>query len=1041
MKKNLLTHFLTLLFLLVSSDLLAQMKVTGTVLDGSNNEPLIGATVLEQGTSNGVTTDGNGRFSLSVKNRESVLTVSFVGMKTQHIMVGTNTDLSIVLQQDATQIEDVVVSIGYGDAQKKNVAGSLGVLSSKEIARSKGSSFMDALQGRIAGVQVSSSSGEPGAGIDITIRGGNSINAGTQPLYVIDDVQIDINEDEVATSSYTSANVRYNPLNGINPADIESITVLKDASATAIYGSRGANGVIIIRTRGGQGEKTSVDLDMSVGLAHISNTIPVLQGQEYAQYRFAQFPDSEVWGIDTNGDNRPDQVRDFSDYESRNWQEEVMRTGVIQNYNIGITSGGRSKTKVAASAGYLNQEGIVKRNQMERYTGRIRLDSDISDSFSTGGTINFSHIVTKGAVTNAGQNSYNGLVQSFVLYKPIFTGEDDDEASNPENYNLTNPVDFINDSYKSATQTRTMADIYVKYKPHKNWAIRLSGGGTILNSETDEWYPSTTSWGYSKNGLAVIARSGAESWQTSNTLTFAKLFGGKHYVNAVLGFELRSYTSKYLSTRAEGFDNQSFDGVFDIGQGNVFPDKVQTNKQRNTSESEFLRVNYTLSDKYIFNASVRRDGSSKFGRNNKYGYFPSAGFAWRVSKEEFMKRQRAIGELKLRLSYGVTGNDRIPAYQSLSRTDKTYYSGSDNSASLGLSPSEISNPELKWETTYQFNVGVDISLFRNRLNVEADFYKKRTKDMLLHADVPSQTGSYRQWQNIGQVDNTGVEFSINTVNISKRDFSWTTNINFNLNRNEIISLGSVSSIPVTVAGGHITEVGRVMVGQPIGVGWGYVFDGIYQEEDFDDEGNLKPGITSISGITVKPGDMKFKDLDGNNIVDPNADKTVVANSEPKFYGGITNTFTYKGFDLSFMFQGSYGSDIINIGRYRYEGFVSYNNVSEEYWRNRWTPENPSNRYPALKGQGKTEMSSYYVEDGSYLRLKNLTFGYTLPSRLARKLHLQSLRVYVAAENLFTWTNYSGYDPEVSFWNKLIPNLDYTNYPRSRTLFLGLSIKY
>ena len=622
MKKNLLTHFLTLLFLLVSSDLLAQMKVTGTVLDGSNNEPLIGATVLEQGTSNGVTTDGNGRFSLSVKNRESVLTVSFVGMKTQHIMVGTKTDLSIVLQQDATQIEDVVVSIGYGDAQKKNVAGSLGVLSSKEIARSKGSSFMDALQGRIAGVQVSSSSGEPGAGIDITIRGGNSINAGTQPLYVIDDVQIDINEDEVATSSYTSANVRYNPLNGINPADIESITVLKDASATAIYGSRGANGVIIIRTRGGQGEKTSVDLDMSVGLAHISNTIPVLQGQEYAQYRFAQFPDSEVWGIDTNGDNRPDQVRDFSDYESRNWQEEVMRTGVIQNYNIGITSGGRSKTKVAASAGYLNQEGIVKRNQMERYTGRIRLDSDISDSFSTGGTINFSHIVTKGAVTNAGQNSYNGFVQSFVLYKPIFTGEDDDEASNPENYNLTNPVDFINDSYKSATQTRTMADIYVKYKPHKNWAIRLSGGGTILNSETDEWYPSTTSWGYSKNGLAVIARSGAESWQTSNTLTFAKLFGGKHYVNAVLGFELRSYTSKYLSTRAEGFDNQSFDGVFDIGQGNVFPDKVQTNKQRNTSESEFLRVNYTLSDKYIFNASVRRDGSSKFGRNNKYGYFP-----------------------------------------------------------------------------------------------------------------------------------------------------------------------------------------------------------------------------------------------------------------------------------------------------------------------------------------------------------------------------------------------------------------------------------
>ena len=300
----------------------------------------------------------------------------------------------------------------------------------------------------------------------------------------------------------------------------------------------------------------------------------------------------------------------------------------------------------------------------------------------------------------------------------------------------------------------------------------------------------------------------------------------------------------------------------------------------------------------IFTASIRRDGSSKFGKNNKYGYFPSAAFAWSIGKEEFMKQQKIFSDMKLRLSYGVTGNDRIPAYQSLSRTDKTYYSGDNNSVQLGLSPSEISNPDLKWETTYQLNGGLDISMFRNRLSIEADVYYKKTKDMLLHADVPSQIGSYRQWQNIGQVDNKGFELTINTVNIQKRNFTWSTSLNFNLNRNKVVSLGDVSSIPVKVAGGHITEVGRVMVGHPIGSGWGYVFDGIYQQSDFDERGNLKEGVPSFAGITVKPGDMKFKDIAGNdNVIDPNNDKTVIANSDPKHFGGMTNSFTFKNFDL------------------------------------------------------------------------------------------------------------------------------------------------
>lgn len=1039
MKQKIL--LLILLSLFLQGMAYSQIKVKGTVTDLSTGAPLAGVSVVEEGTKNGTVTNKEGRFTISVRSKESILHFLFLGMETQKIKVGAQTDISVSMRQDVTQIENVVVEIGYGEAQKKNVAGSLGVLSSAELSKSKGESFMDALQGRLAGVQLRSSSGEPGAGLDITIRGGNSINAGTQPLYVIDGVQIDVNADEVASSSYTSSNVQYNPLAGINPSDIESMTVLKDASATAIYGSRGANGVIIVKTREGRGEKMSVDLDMSFGCATIAKTIDVLQGQEFAEYRFTKMPTSGTWGIDTDGDGIPDQLRDFTDFESHNWQEEVMRTGLIQNYNIGVSSGGNSKTRVSASAGYTNHEGIVKANQLERLTGRVRFDSDITKNLTLGGVVNYSQVITKGAATNAGQNSFNGLVQSFILYKPIFTGVDDDDAANPENHSLSNPMIFIEDSYKKSTQNRTIGDLYVKFKPHKRMAVRLSAGGTVMDSKTEEWYPATTFWGYTKNGLAVISEAGSESWQTSNTVTYAGKFG-RHYINAVAGFELRGYTGQRLGTRAEGFENQSFNGVFDIGQANVFPQNVQTYKERYTSESEFLRVNYTLDDKYIFTGSIRRDGSSKFGKNNKYGYFPSVAFAWNMGQEEFMKRQKVFSDMKFRVSYGITGNDRIPAYQSLSRTEKAYYSGDNNSVYLGLAPAEISNPDLKWESTEQFDAGVDISMFRSRLNIELDVYYKKTRDMLLHAGVPSQTGSYNQWQNIGQVDNKGLELSINTINISKRNFSWTTNFNISMNRNKVVSLGDITSIPVKIQGSQIVEVGRVVVGHPIGAGWGYVYDGVYQTDDFDAEGHLKEGIPGFSGITVKPGDMKFKDLKGDdNMVDPNNDKTVIANSEPKHFGGMTNNFSFWNFDFSFMFQWSYGNDIMNVGRYRYEGFDMYNNVSTEYWRNRWTPENPTNRYPAHDGRGKTEMSSYYVEDGSYLRLKNITFGYTLPQRVTRKIGLSYLRIYCAAENLLTFTNYSGYDPEVSFWNKLIPGLDQTNYPRARSVYFGISIKY
>lgn len=1039
MKRHLLIIFL---FLLTVIPVYTQIKLSGTVFDASNGTSLPGVTIMEQGTKNGTVTDIDGNFSIKVKSEGSVISFSYVGMTPKYVIVDKERVLRVEMELLSKDLNEVVI-IGYGETRRRDVVSSQSSLNSQDIKKSKGSSFMEAMQGRVAGVQVTSNSGEPGSDIDITIRGGNSINAGTQPLYIIDDVQIDINQNEIGVGSYTSANAKYNPLSGINPNDIESIRVLKDASATAIYGSRGANGVILVTTKSGGGEKTSVDLDVNMGVSSVTKKLNMLKAQDYADYRYAKAPGGSDWGMDTNGDGQPDQPKDVSDYEQHDWQDEILRNAINQSYSLGITTGGNTKTKMSSSFGYFNQEGIVDKNKYERYTARIKASTDIDSKLTLGANVNLSYAKTTGAATTSGENAYNGVIQGLLLYKPVFATTMADDASNAENYNLTNPITFLNDAYKTVPLTRTITDIFANYKILKNLTLRVSGGGTLTESKGEEWYPSTTSWGYTKKGLAAINETNTFSWQTSNTLTYAKFFKKKHYINVIVGFELGEYTLSSFSVRAEGFEDQNYIPVFDIGQASVYPTKVQSNKERNTRESEFGRLNYTLKDRYLFMTTIRRDGTSKFGENNKYAYFPSGAFAWKIDQESFMRKQRVFNELKLRLSYGVTGNDRITSYRSLSRTDKTYYGANNNSATIGLSPSEVPNPDLKWETTYQMNAGMDIQMFKGRIGLVFDLYKKETKDMLLHADIPSQSGSYRQWQNIGRVDNQGIEIALNTVNVKTKNFTWISNINFNINKNKVKSLGSVSSIPVSVQGGDISEVGRIMVGYPIGSGWGYVYDGIYQQTDFNADGTLKDGIASFSGVTVKPGDMKFKNLDGdvNNIVDPENDKTVISNSQPDNYGGFNNTFSYKGFDLSIFLQWSYGNDIINIGRYRYEGYVGTSNTTYDYWENRWTPENPTNKYPALNGKGKTESSSYYVEDGSYLRLKNITFGYNLPSKTCNKIKIQSLRFYCTAENLATWTNYTGFDPEVSYWNKLITGLDYTSYPRAKLISVGLSVKY
>ena len=887
--------------------------------------------------------------------------------------------------------------------------------------------MLESLEGKLAGVQVTSNSGEPGAGVSISIRGGNSINAGTQPLYVIDGVQIDVNNSEIGQSS-NSVVTGQSPLSGLNPNDIESIDVLKDASATAIYGSRGANGVIIITTKTGGKDAGTVSLDVYTGVSNVNKYLDVLQGQDYANYRFARNPASTVWGVDTNGDGKLDVAKDFSQQVSHNWQKEVFRPGYTKSVDLSINSGQGSKLRFSTNLGIMN------------LTARFKSEYDVNARLTLGMGANMSYTVADGAVISNGPNNYTGFLQSLALYNPFNSFDD---PGNTDNGGLSSPKSFLQNAYKKTPLFRTINDFSINYKIQSNLVLRLSVNGGLTSSKGEEWYPTTTSWGNVKNGLAIVSVASSQQWQTSNTLTYANTFKGGHYINVMMGIEASEYYLGNLSLKGENFLVQTYNPVFDMSQASVFPDKPSTSQTKDARLSQFGRLNYILKDKYLFTATLRRDGSSKFGENNKYALFPSASFAWKAHQEKFLKKQNFINELKIRTSMGATGNDRIDSYRALSRLDKAYYSNfyGDNS-DLGLAPSEIANPNLKWETTYQYNAGLDIQILRNRVGLTADVYYKDTRDMLLRADVPGQSGSYKQWQNLGRISNKGLELSLTTTNIITKNFVWKSSFNININRNNVESLGSVSSIPISVNGGWITEVGRVLVGHPIGSGWGYVFDGIYQTDDFEADGKtLKAGVTKISGITSKPGDMKFKDLGVDGVVDPQNDKTIISNSQPKHFGGFSNNFTYKNFDLSIFLQWSFGNQVMNLGRYRLEGYSPYYNVSNQYWQNAWTTTNPTNDYPSIMGNGKVESSSYFVEDASYLRLKNVVLGYNLDSKLCKKLRIKSAKIYLTGDNLLTLTKYTGFDPEVSYYDKLMTGIDNISYPKSYTFTLGCRLSF
>lgn len=1028
----------------------SKKPVTGTVsVDGG--EAAIGATVMVKGETVGTITDIDGKFSIEVP-LNGQLQFSYVGYVTKTVSLNGKADVQVTLSEDNHNLEEVVV-VGYGSMKKKDLTGSVVGLRAEDISQTKSSSFVNAMQGKLAGVQISTQSGELGASTRISIRGANSVYGSSLPLYVIDGVQIDVNSDEMASSKMGNGS-QMDPMSSINPADIESIEVLKDASATAIYGSRGANGVVIVTTRSGKVGKSRVNYDGYISFGQVTKKIDVLGASDFIDYRREIDGNCPLFFEDSNEDgayNELDNPRDPYSNPVHDWQDEMLRTSVSHNHNLSL-DGGTEALQYSGSIGYSRNEGIIINNDYERITTRLKIDYK-KDRLKMGLNMNISYSQFNGASQSGGEGgAFNGVVQSLVTARPI-------EIYIPEYDNMgtyVSPISMLEDAYKNTSLIRSNLNAYGEYRIIDGLTLNISVGGLLSSSKGKEFYGRNTEWGAGDHGRAIIAEQRATSISNSNQLTYQKNFG-KSSLNAMVAFELNHYNFESFSVDNANFLDEST-GVDAISKGNVLKG-VNSYRGVNNRVSYLGRIYYDLLSRYLFTASIRADGSDKFGKGNQYGYFPSFAFAWRLSEEKFMKNQRVFDNLKFRLSYGQTGNERIASHQYMANMENSYYNGI-----LGLSPSTLANPNLKWETTIQYNAGLDMGFLNNRVQLNIDYYKKITNDMLMPAAIPSQTGYSSQWKNIGKVHNEGVEIQLSTINLKNKDFQWSTDFNISHNKNTVKDLGGVDFVPVAIGGGWLTNVGRVMVGHDIGTAYGYVFDGIYQMDEFTWQNGsdpdipftqrnftLKPGVISVKGTNVKPGSYKFRNLDGSedNVVDEN-DQTVISHSSPKFFGGMNNTFRYKNFELSVFLSGSFGNEVFNESKFRLSGGIplAWQNLSKDFWDNRWTPENPTNAYGTFSVDTRNTTSlmtnSYYVEDASYIKLKSVSLSYTIPTSVLKKIGLGNVsnaKVYATGDNLYTWTNYTGFDPEVDSGNALLTGFDRVSYPRTRSYILGVNVTF
>ncbi len=1015
--------------------------VRGKVTD-EKGDVLPGVNIILKGTQSGTVSNAEGAYEIQVPGDNAILIFSFVGYLSQEVTAGQRTSLDISLKTDEKALEEVVV-VGYGEVNRRDLTGSVGSANVTDMLKAPVASFDEALAGRVAGVQVTSNDGQPGSLPNIVIRGANSLTQDNSPLYVVDGFPIEGNDNSA-----------------INPADIESIDILKDASATAIYGARGANGVIMITTKRGKAGAPVVAYDGYYGFQKDVRRLEPMDPYEFVKLQY----DRDAWNTNQAYlEGREKTLEDYKSMEGVNWYEKIMRTAPMQSHSVSL-SGGTSKSKYSASTSYLGQKGIFLNTGFNRYQGRVTLDQHISDNLKAGLNINYSYTKNYGPVASSGSGS-NGLMYSIWSYRPVFPepnadldhleNELLDPEINPATDYRTNPILQLENELRERFSENFMTNGYIEYTILSGLKLRVTGGynkyanqnNTFNNSKTRTGNPAMPQY-KGINGSQNFSNN--VNFSNENTLSWTRQINKDHQLNVVAGYTQQRGNSSAFGATAVMISDETL-GVSGLDTGS--PTDLIARSSLWTLQSFLGRINYNFKSKYLLTVSMRSDGSSKFVKDNRRGYFPSAALAYRISTESFMENLDAVSDAKLRISYGTTGNNRVGDFSYLSNVVTNQSAGYPfgNAHNRGTYASGLGNPELKWETTRQLNTGIDIGLWGDRLTFTADYYYKRTNDLLLNAQLPYTSGYNAAYKNIGSVSNAGVELAINTVNFAKADFKWFSSFNISFNRNKVLSLTEnqeALTSTVSTAFNNIAYIAKI--GNPIGMFYGLMVDGLYQYEDFDQLTNgtyvLKSDLpTNGTGnrSAISPGWIKYRDLDRDNLINPN-DYTIIGNPNPDFIGGFSNNFEYKGFDLNVFLQFSYGNDVFNANRLYFEGgaITNFNTNAFASYADRWSEENQSSTKPRPGANGANFYSSLFIEDGSFLRLKTLSLGYNLKSQWLKVVSIKSARVYFSAQNIFTWTRYSGIDPEVSTRHSaLTPGMDWSPFPRMKTTTFGVNITF
>jgi len=1005
----------------------ADVTVSGRVTQ-ANGEGLPGVTVVVKGTTNGASTDVEGRFALSVPEG-STLVFSYVGYVRQEVPVtGATTALNVTLLEDTKALGEVVV-VGYGTLSRQELTTSVSSVDAKQIERQKVAGFDQALQGQAPGVQVTAPTGAPGAGINVRVRGNTSITGNNSPLYVIDGVPVLPTYDR----ELSVGNQKPNPLNSINPADIESIDVLKDGAAAAIYGVRASNGVVVITTKRGRSGKPQVSFNAYYGVQSLRKKLNVLNSSQFADY----YNESQLNGGGVIG--YPD-INNLPPYNT-DWQDQVYRTAGIQNYQLNV-SGGTDKTHYYVGGGYFKQDGIILNSGFDRFNFKLNFDQKAGEKFRVGTNLNLSRTNTNGSVRSELGLGNSGTVLGTLAQIPTVPVRDANGAYGLNPFSLSdNPVGNLLESSNKALTYQVIGNVFGEYNILNNLQFRTSLGIDYRTQLENEFitrnYPGTSRADASTRGSGRTGTTLQTIWLWENTLTYNPKIGDDHSLQVLLGQSVQESNRFTSNASVRGFASNAVP-YLSAGSERI---GTSTYEEEWGLTSYFARAIYGYKDRYLATVSLRADGTSRF--ENHYGYFPAVALGWRVSKENFFPQDTKVSDLKLRGSYGGNGNQEIYVYQRFSTYSAgANYTGNSGSVQGGIYPNRIGNRDVKWETSYQYDLGLDLGMFNDRLTFTFDAYRKRSNNLLLSVPLAPSTGAgeLNIIQNVGEVENKGLEFALSTVNVQAQNngFNWTTNLNLSFNRNKVLDMGTlVNDQNETIDRTIINDFSITQKGQPLGVFYGFKTQGIFQTADEISAAPRQPG-------NPQPGDIRFVDVNGDGEI-TNADRTIIGNPNPKAVAGVTNTFSYKGIDLSVFFQGSFGNDIYNANRQALESLTGPVNQLTSVL-DRWTPTNTDTNIPRAvfnDPNNNGRFSSRWIEDGSYMRLKNLTLGYTLPATISRKALISSLRVYVSGQNLITWTDYSGYDPEVSAdpFSSTSIGRDFGVYPQARTYTVGLNASF